>query len=234
MGVDFLRDEIAKLEGAALFNGRPYPEGVEPFPRILTGQGFFPGGDGLWRDDCRTALKSPSPHTFPTNGIMFLGNDFGTLGQFGRLKGHENPVTWRKLRQRLALANIPGQLGFFTNAYLGLRSDRAAIDDPIGNSAFSELCASFLKVQIRHQSPRLIVALGPRPAKLLDKALQLPERPVGATQQVNYGGVAITAVTVNHPYCDHFKRDTLHVQAEGHTLWRAWAAASGSAKACKV
>lgn len=226
MGVSFLRSEVARLESAALFGGRPYPNGIEPFPATLPGQGFFPGGDGLWRDAASTALRLPSPNAFPLNGIMFLGNDFGTLAQFRRLKTHENPVTWRMLRQRLAIAGIPGKLGFFTNAYLGLRSDRAAIDDPIEDPDFSELCANFLKVQISHQSPKLIVVLGPRPTMLFDKAFGLPERPVGTTQKVACGGLVVTVVTVKHPYCDQFKREPLHSQTEGRTLQSAWADAA--------
>ena len=70
--MDLLRRDLAKLEAEARFQGRSYPEGIEPFPRTLVGQGFFPGGDGLWRNADPAALGRPSPHTFPENGIMFL------------------------------------------------------------------------------------------------------------------------------------------------------------------
>jgi hypothetical protein len=75
--------EIDGLELKALSagdEGKPYPDGMAPFLGRLTGQGFFPGGDGLWRDDSRIKLSSTSP--FPIGGIMFRGNDFGTLQTF--------------------------------------------------------------------------------------------------------------------------------------------------------
>jgi hypothetical protein len=59
------------------------------------------GGDGLWRDDSRIKLSSTS--LFPVGGIMFLGNDFGTLETFKKTlrTGYENVLTWRNLKRRL-------------------------------------------------------------------------------------------------------------------------------------
>lgn len=101
MTVDLLRRDLARLEATARFQGRSCPEGIEPFPRTLIGQGFFPGGDGLWRDAGPEALKRPSPNPFPENGIMFLGNDFGTLAGFQRLSFHEKgcPTCLRQSRR---------------------------------------------------------------------------------------------------------------------------------------
>jgi hypothetical protein len=64
------------MEEEKRFNGKAYPEGMSVFPFRLAGQGFFPGGDGLWRDD--TQLAASSPGLVSVGGIMFLGNDFGT------------------------------------------------------------------------------------------------------------------------------------------------------------
>jgi hypothetical protein len=75
--VRLLRDKIDQLEQERRFEGN-YPKGMARFPGKLTGQGFFPGGDGLWRDD----VQGPSTSPFPVGGIMFLGNDFGTLESF--------------------------------------------------------------------------------------------------------------------------------------------------------
>ncbi len=79
----------------------PYPEGDEgmtPFPGRLTGQGFFPGGDGLWRDD----PKDTNPPPVPIGGILYLGNDFGPLDTFQTTvkRGYETDgnSTWNNLR----------------------------------------------------------------------------------------------------------------------------------------
>jgi hypothetical protein len=226
MTVDLLRSSLAKLEDAKRFMGRPYPQGIEPFPRTLVGQGFFPGGDGLWRESTPTALRRPSPYAFPKNGIMFLGNDFGTVSAFQRLGVHENPPTWLRLRRRLQVAKIPGMIGFYTNAYLGLRGDRLALAHPISDPTFNDLCAEFLDIQITHQSPRLVVVLGPRPANLLNKVLNLPHRAIGTRQKCNYGGRAVSVVIVSHPYSDLGKEPLLPL-AEGEVLARAWAVAIG-------
>ena len=98
--VEALWNKISLLEAELRFAGKPYPDGMAPFLGRLTGQGFFPGGDGLWRDDSRIKLSSTS--RFPVCGIMFLGNDFGTLQTFEKTlrTGYENVLTWRNLKRR--------------------------------------------------------------------------------------------------------------------------------------
>ena len=112
MSSDVLRKHLNAIEAEKRFNGKAYPEGLEPFPRTLVGQGFFPGGDGLWRDADQSSLREPSRYAFPYCGIMFLGNDFGTLESFQKLQLHENPPTWWRLRQRLELHKFPERLAF--------------------------------------------------------------------------------------------------------------------------
>ena len=166
-----LRQELTKLEESVCYPGGAYPTGLIAFPFTLTGQGFFPGGDGLWRDDNPKAIRTVSPNTFPHNGIMFLGNDFGTLTSFEKLRDFENPPTWRYLKQRLHHASIPGAMGFYTNAYLGLRTDRDALARAIEHPTYRRFCADFLAIQIAYQAPRLIVTFGTRPAELLSTVL---------------------------------------------------------------
>lgn len=74
---------------------------------------------------------------------MFLGRDFGTLETFKTRKVHENPPTWMWLRKRIEHAGLAGSLGFYTNAYLGLRSDRPALADPIDHPGYRALCAEY-------------------------------------------------------------------------------------------
>src|SRR6266576_2133772 len=102
--MQILRNRLLRLEREIRFNGKPYPDGLAPFPGMLAGQGFFPGGDGLWRDDAH--LHDGPLCDFAPGGIMFLGNDFGNLDSFKKLlrKGYENPTTWRNLKLRLSRA----------------------------------------------------------------------------------------------------------------------------------
>jgi hypothetical protein len=223
MTIECLRRELAEIEQSARFQGRPYPIGIEPFPRALAGQGFFPGGDGLWRRDTPEALRQRSPYAFPQNGIMYLGNDFGSLAGFQRLKLHENPPTWRWLRMRLLAGGIAGEIGFYTNAYLGLRGDRSALAHPIANPDYSSLCAEYLGTQVRYQSPRLIVVLGQRPFGLLAKLMNFPDGQSGLLRRGTFEGRDFGIIVVSHPYSDVGKT-ALARQAEGEILANAWAA----------
>lgn len=138
---------------------------------------------------------------------MFLGNDFGSLEGFQRLKLHENPPTWRHLRRRLEHAGIPGQVGFYTNAYLGLRSDRNALADPIQHKRYDEVCADYLAFQLSTQAPKLVVVLGDRPASLLQAVIGFDLGRLVACRAGSYKGRAIRVLVTSHPYSDLGKTD---------------------------
>lgn len=173
--VETLWAELERLENERLM---PYPdgdEGMTPFPGRLTGQGFFPGGDGLWRDD----PKNTNPPPVPIGGILYLGNDFGPLETFQTTmeRGYETDgKTWKNLKKRIEEAEklntgVCGRLGFYTNAVLGLRNSGGANDDrPWNNSSwwkvydqFADSCRKFLEFQLETIKPRLVVILGPSP-----------------------------------------------------------------------
>ena len=215
----FARLRVMEEEGR--FDGAAYPPGLEPFPRRLTGQGFFPGGDGLWREGDSASLRGPSQCQFPLKGIMCLGNDFGSKVGFSRLGIYENPPTWRHLRRRFELADIPGQRCFFTNAYMGLRADRGALDHPIVMYQYDSFCAEFLEFQILTQQPRLIVVLGDRPLGLLRKVIPLAMRPIGRPIWSEVASHQVLVVTVSHPYSDLNKTESGKA-AEGLILRSAW------------
>lgn len=223
--IEVLFNRLKSMEESNRFSGKPYPPGLEPFSRRLLGQGFFPGGDGLWRDGDHAKMRAPSSYPFPKNGIMFLGNDFGSTIGFSKLKLHENPPTWRHLRIRLLHGNISGQLGFYTNAYLGLRNDRDALADPISLMEYDIFCKEFLEFQILTQAPRLIVVLGNRPTGLLHQVVQFPSVSIGELAQGKVLNLAPTVVTVSHPYSDLNKSDAAKIE-EGNILARAWEFAS--------
>jgi hypothetical protein len=226
------------MEQECRFNGKPYPEGLAPFPGRLTGQGFFPGGDGLWRGD--TQLHDKSQFPFPVGGIMFLGNDFGTLDSFKTVlrRGYENPPTWRNLKLRLDRAGIPGQLGFFTNAFLGLRTQNKALDaiDWTNHPEFGRFCREFLEFQIETVKPRLVVVLGPKakqavysdiPEPLIHglakwKSLELKSAlEEEVLRQGEWQGIKLTFLLTSHPYSDLGKNDAAKA-ADTARLARAW------------
>lgn len=75
--IALLRARLKSIETALLFDGKAYPDALIPMPFELIGRGFFPGADGLWRG--QSALREPSTHPYPFDGIMFVGQDFGSV-----------------------------------------------------------------------------------------------------------------------------------------------------------
>ena len=232
-----LLNRISQLEAELRFGGKPYPDGMAPFPGRLMGQGFFPGGDGLWRDEASIKLHSTSP--FPVGGIMFLGNDFGTLQSFGRTlrKGYENVSTWRYLKQRLIAAGIPGDVGFYTNAVLGLRTDKKAIDnlDWSRHPEFCQFCGDFLRLQLKAMKPRLLVILGQRPKDTICSTLgaEIPDiaswrnRDLSSMEAaetmrvVEWQGTRLVLHVATHPYSD-FAKDGAGKAEIADRMKRAW------------
>jgi hypothetical protein len=179
--IEALRYRIKELETEnvknAYFGGKPYPEGLEEFPGVLRGQGFFPGGDGIWRDD----PSDPPKYKFPNGGIMVLGNDFGCKDNpnprspgfiqcLARLDGFgfETPPTWNNIKEMLRKAGLPGDRCFFTNAFLGLRTCTKTNGPSPGAKVpkFVEICKRFFEFQLLTQEPELIIYLGHEPRKL--------------------------------------------------------------------
>lgn len=163
MNVGRLWQQLEKLENENRFNGAAYPDGLAPFPFRLSGQGFFPGGDGLWRHKA-SALSTGE---LPTGGILFLASDFGTLDSYNKLssRDYQNEPAWKNLRRRILDAGLPTNKIFFSNVYPGLRTDRRALGvyPAVHNPEFPLFSAELLRFQIEVLSPRLIVSLGPVP-----------------------------------------------------------------------
>jgi uracil DNA glycosylase superfamily protein len=201
--VKLLWDKIDQLEQERRFEGRPYPKGMAKFSGRLTGQGFFPGGDGLWRDD----VKAPSTSPFPVGGIMFLGNDFGTLESFKKTlqRGYENVPTWQRLKERLEKAAIPGEVGFYTNAVLGLRTEQKAVERINRSPDFCKFCDEFLRFQLETMNPRMIVALGRAVKSRVCSTLNLSSM-AETTRVVAWQGTKLVLHFTSHPYSD-FKQD---------------------------
>jgi hypothetical protein len=161
--VEQLWNRLEAMENELRFDGKSYPAGMCPFPFRLTGQGFFPGGDGLWRNG--EELTSKKDGAIHQGGCLFLGNDFGVLETYKKLekKGYENVPTWRHIKLRASAANIPEPLAFFTNAIMGLRISGTALTRCSWQKIpeFSQFCAEFLDFQLTVLKPKLTVVMGP-------------------------------------------------------------------------
>jgi hypothetical protein len=138
-----------------------YPDGVCEVPELISGRAFFPGGYGLWG----TKRGSPPPE-FPVGGIMVLGQDFDTKAGYKKSQEsggeRDSMPTWHNLRKLLDSGGVAQERCFFTNLYMGLRSDKPNTGPFPGakNKQFVEHCECFLRQQIRAQRPSLILTLG--------------------------------------------------------------------------
>lgn len=145
-----------------------YPEGTTGVPddpaETISGLAFFPGGSGRWVEKS----GERAPKTIPKEGIMVLGNNWGTVQDFMKCrKMGEEPRsygTWPNLVRTLRRADIPLERCFFTNAYMGLMEGESNLDsfpntdDQDGD--FVNACREFFHYQLRIQQPSLIIGLG--------------------------------------------------------------------------
>ncbi len=217
--VSGLRHRLACIENERRFNGRPYPAGRCPVPREWVGRGFFPGGDGLWRPFDQ--IHQPSHGNVSVSGVMFLGNDFGTVSGFQ--KGPRSVPTWRHLKRRIEESGIPVELAFFTNAIMGLREKGTALkninyqrDEP-----FLEFCLEFLEVQLDYLNPRLVVTLG-KPAAMVFARLE-------SVRPRTYEVFSSRLVQLTHPYGD-FGLSNERLISEIAKLKNAWNSAQVNAQ----
>jgi hypothetical protein len=203
-----LWDRLEAIEREMRFGGKSYPKGMCKFPFRLFGQGFFPGGDGLWRED--SALGATRDGSLPIHGVVFLGNDFGTLVSYNRLRsvGFENVPTWRHIKARVRHAEIPCEKTFFTNAILGLREEGSALGKNSWQSIpeFARFCGEFLRFQLETLAPRLVVVLGPHARRSFDTlTTKTPAKVLYTT----------------HPYADFgLSKDRLNEEIQA--LAKAW------------
>jgi uracil-DNA glycosylase len=157
-------DRFFKLAGQI----GPYPTGTQSVPARIVGTAFFPGGSGLWRESAAKPLPS-----LPVGGIMVIGQDFHSRSKYleSAERGHENlgDPTWRELRQLLKTGGVLESECYFTNAYVGLRTDGTVTGEYPGarDEEFVLQCSSLLAEQIAAQRPRAILTLGLPAARML-------------------------------------------------------------------
>jgi hypothetical protein len=221
--VENLWGRLEVMESERRFDGRSYPLGMCQFPFRLGGQGFFPGGDGLWRDE--STLAHSSSKKLQARGIMFLGNDFGVLGSYAKLqkKGYENPLTWKHVKARVVRAGLPPSRAFFTNAVMGLREQGTALDrkDWAAHPEFRAFCREFLIYQVEQTRPQLIVVLGPVPRATIDCLEVGRKMAAGRFPKMQIGEHTTTLLFSTHPYGD-FNFDEDRKERTAVELREAW------------
>lgn len=221
-----LWSRLRDMENEKRFDGQAYPVGMCPSPFRLVGQGFFPGGDGLWRNE--TDLGASSQGSLALAGITFLANDFGTLGSYMKLrsKGYENPLTWKHVKQRVLRADLPQSNTFFTNAVMGLRTDGPALGkrDWANKPLFGRFCEEFLEFQIQTLKPRLVVVLGPVARSTLEYLTGAKTSTTEMYPVMKIAGHTATFHYDTHPYGD-FNFNEQRKANDAIRLRNAWIAA---------
>lgn len=143
---------------AALPLVEPYPEGVLPIPEFIPGTAFFPGGDGVWKEE--------GPVPFPVDGVMVVGHNFDSVKGYkdSHKKGKENlnGSTWGRTRLLLSRSGIDPKGCFFTNFYMGLIDGDKAMGPFPGRTdkEFVRRCQQFFLLQVALLQPRLIIVYG--------------------------------------------------------------------------
>ena len=213
-----LRSAMAKLE--------PYPDGVLPIPEIIPGTAFFPGGDGLWKQDRVGSIKE--------NGVMILGHNFDSEKGYERSRRNRteniNGPTWSRTLHLLKAVHIDPQHCFFTNLYMGLivgNRSRGRFPGEVDRD-FVRRCQELFLSQVALLKPAMIITLGlpvPRLIAPLAKELKAWEE-LSSIKDLNaspfFTGVKFsdqlapcTVVGVIHP-C-YAERNIRHRVYDGYT-----------------
>ena len=151
----------------------PYPSGVLPVPKPISGTSFFPGGLGLWLDE-------PTLNKLTDFRIMIVGQDFNSLKVYQRAFDGATEVdsspTWRNLLKILGKANIHKSSCFFTNFFMGLRRAPPEKGKFPGakDGLFTQRCHHFFHRQLAFWQPQVILTLGQPALRGVGAACQVP------------------------------------------------------------
>lgn len=134
--------------------------------------GFFPLGSGNFTTKSKIAEAE-----IYENGVMFLGNDFGTISYFNNIKNLSEESN--KTVQTLKKLNPELESAFFTNFFLGLRDDIS--HQGMTNTKktikfrpeFEAMCYNFFLVQLEVINPNLVFCLGKEVGKIMSEKSNL-------------------------------------------------------------
>ncbi len=137
--------------------------------------GFFPLGLGVLNKTI-TIKSDPKEIEIYKEGIMVLGNDFGTVGYVKSVKnyseGFGETESQTITNMYKFLPDVFTNKTFFTNFYLGVRLDDGpycgtTMTKRIYNgkvnklrNCYKNLCNEFFKVQLELIKPRIVICLG--------------------------------------------------------------------------
>ena len=207
--IDAIHDKLKHISG--------YPEGVIPLYGRIEGTSFFPGGDGLWKQDGEI-------NDLRIGGVMVVGHNFDNVTGFDHsLRMGAEPITsptWRNITRLLKESDIRLEDCYFTNFYVGLMQSESNVGMFPGSKseAFKRQCLDLLEYQILLQQPSVILTLGAFVPSLVARLTnELKEwltaanlsKLDSANQQivrgVNFcaGSVVSTVVALTHPALRH-------------------------------
>ncbi|PSH02625.1 MAG: hypothetical protein CXZ00_16475 [Acidobacteria bacterium] len=132
---------------------------------------------------------------------------------------------------------LSGDVGFYTNAVLGLRTVKKAIDylDWSRHPDFCQFCGDFLRFQLEAMRPRLLVVLGQKPQNTVCSILgaEIPDIAAWKNQDLSsmdaaetiraaeWQGMKLVVDVTSHPYSD-FAKDEAAKAETASRLKRAW------------
>lgn len=207
----------------------------------MKGPGFFPGCIGIISQNVNIS----------EGNVMVLGQDFDTYKKHQEIKPEvgeiENNATWRNLKKLLSDINIDPTKCFFTNAYMGLRSEgtKNTGASPASKKEATEFalqCHSFFKKQMQVIQPKLVLVLGKETARFLTKAFpsqfskwvniqtlkKFYEKDNAIINDIEFEGRKIRFVFVIHPSMSNINRsliwgkdskDEIRILREALHLW---------------
>ena len=119
--------------------------------------GFFPLGSGILTENSKKDIAK-----IDNCKIMVLGNDFGTREYLKNIKNNkekETSPTIRNLIQNTGLG-LNTETTFFTNLFMGLRSEGKMTGKKKLTTEFKKVCFDFLQIQLKLINPRIVICLG--------------------------------------------------------------------------
>lgn len=157
-----LKESVGSCPPVRNRNGKQSFPGLVPVPRQLSGLGFFPGGDGLWKAPGKSEPTNRKPKP-----IMIVGSTFGSLAELGSIPFEEDRLdsrkTWAPLLALLRTAGIAPDRCFFTNAYPGVLAGAGNIvtlHPAKLDARYMKETRGFFQEQLKLMQPRLVIFLG--------------------------------------------------------------------------
>ena len=188
-----------------------YPTDMAPTPTPLVQPGWFPVEAGLYASD-----GARMPLTLPQGGLMVIGHHWGDVAFYSRSAAAPAPLidpTSRNLENLLRRSglDLPSQV-WRTNVFVGLhREGMMGAIHLAGKERFVEVCKRVLEAQMSELQPKVCVALGRGPIRMLGTWIgderwtrftgfrQLDSSDAVVLRNVRFGAVFTTLIGIVHP-----------------------------------